>query len=116
MDILDVLDGSGSMSMRGELTQERAHIAQFVCDANVSLIRVGLTAAKTFGRDIPDNIGHEIRTAIKTLDGTMARYLDNAVDAATMKVAIRQAQGKAAQIHESLRKETGAAKESTPKP
>lgn len=115
MDILEVLGTSRAVSVKGEITQERAHIAQFVCDAGVSLIKIGLTAAKAFGREIPDSIGHEIKAAIETLDGTMARYLDNTVDAATMKAAVRQAQSKAAQIHESLRKETAASRESAPR-
>jgi hypothetical protein len=108
MDIREILGANNAVSMRGEITHEKAQMAQFVCDAGVSLVRVGLTAVKTFGRDIPDSIGHEIRTAIENLDGTMLSYLDDAVDAATMKAAIRHAQGRAAQINDSLRKSTGA--------
>lgn len=109
MDILEVLGATKVVSMKGELTQERAHIAQVVCDAGVSLIGVGLTAVKTFGRDIPDKIGHEIKAAIEALDGTMLRYIDDAVDEATMKAAIRQAQGAAAQISASFKKRTRTA-------
>jgi hypothetical protein len=107
MDIFDILGVNTAVKMRGEVTQERAQMAQSVWDAGVSLINVGLVAAKTFGRDIPDSLGEELKTAIETLDGTMTRYLDNRVDATAMKTAIRQAQGRVAQFSESLRSRPG---------
>ena len=103
MDIFEILGVNTAVKMRGEVTQERAQMAQSVWNTGVSLINVGLVAAKTFGRDIPDILGKEIKTAIQNLDGTMARYLDNAIDATSMKTAIRQAQGRAAELRESLK-------------
>lgn len=103
MDIVEVLGASKAVRMRGEFTQERVQIAQFAWDAGVSLIGVGLRAVKRFGRDIPDAIGQDIKNAIENLDGMVTRYLDNGVDTAAMKAAIRQANGTAVQISESFK-------------
>ena len=46
MDIFEILGVSGTA--RGEVTQERARMAQSVWNTGVSLINVGLVAAKTF--------------------------------------------------------------------
>ena len=103
MDIFEILGGNGALKMRGEVTQEKAQMVQLVWDANVSLINVGLTAAKTFGRDIPESIGRELKTAIAQLDGTMIRYLDKSVDPTTMRTAIRHAQGRAEELGKAVR-------------
>ena len=103
MDIVEVLGVSKVQRMRGEFTQERAQITQSAWDAGVSLIGVGLKAVKTFGRDISDSIGQEIRTAIENLDGVMVRYLDHGVDVATMKAVTRQAHCTVTQIGESFK-------------
>jgi hypothetical protein len=107
MDIYDILGANGAVKMRGEVTEERAQMAQSVWDTGVSLINVGLVAAKTFGRDIPGSLGKKLKTAIENLDGTMTLYLDNTVDATAMKIAIRQAQGRVAKLSESLRNRPG---------
>jgi len=104
VDIFEILGANRAVKMRGEVTQERAQMAQFAWNTGVSLINVGLMAAKTFGREIPDTIGREIRTAIETLDGTMARYLDYRIDATTVRTAIRQAQDRVEEIKKSLTK------------
>ncbi len=108
MDVFEILGVNAAVKMRGEITQERAQMAQSVWDTGVSLINVGLVAAKTFGRDIPDSLGKGIKTAIESLDGTMAHYLDNAVDATFMNTAIRQAQDRVAELSESLKSTLGA--------
>jgi len=103
MDILEILGVNGAVKVRGEMTQERVQMAQSVWDANVSLINVGLMAAKTFGRDIPESIGRELKTAIEQLDRTMVGYLDERVDPTTMRTAIRHAQGKAEEMSKAVK-------------
>jgi hypothetical protein len=58
---------------------------------------------RIFGRDVPDDIGQEIKTAIENLRGTIAGYLGEQIDAAAMRAAVKEARAKTAKIRKALR-------------
>ena len=112
MEIWKYLIG-GDVESRGEerlnlsgvdkLTQQRVEVLLLAFNASNSLSKAGLAAMRIFGRDVPDDIGQEIKTAIENLRGTIAGYLGEQIDAAAMRAAVKEARAKAAEIRKALR-------------
>jgi ubiquinone biosynthesis protein UbiJ len=92
-----------SLSGADKLTQQRVEVLLLAFDASNSLSKAGLAAMRIFGRDVPDDIGQEIKTAIENLRGTIAGYLGEQIDAAAMRAAVKEARAKTAKIRKALR-------------
>ena len=89
--------------VNGELSHEKVGVLAPAYDATLSLAKMGLAAMRIFGNDVPDDIGEEITTAIENLRGAMAGYMGGQVDAAGVKVAIKEGRAKAAEIRKALK-------------
>jgi len=94
---------SGLPGLGGELSHERARILLAAYNAKASLVGVGITAMQVFGRDVPDQIGQDLKTAFQSIAAVTTGYIDGTVDTKTLKTATKEARAKAVQMRKELK-------------